>query len=64
MFLLGSTWLALHIWITEHGIMIAAATLCVAQPAHTRLRRPVPRAGVGTPTAVRPCSNVGQSTRQ
>jgi hypothetical protein len=63
MFLLGSTWLALHIWIPKHGIMIAAATLCMAQPAHTRLRQLVRRTGAEASTAVRRRSIVGHSAR-
>ncbi len=37
-FLLEATWLALNIWVTEHGAMIAAAALCAAQPAAARVR--------------------------
>jgi hypothetical protein len=61
-FLLGSTWLALNIWIAEHGIMIAAATLCMTQPAYTRLRQPARGTGTENSTAPRRRSIVGHST--
>jgi hypothetical protein len=32
MFLLGSTWLALNIWVAEHGPLLAATAVCVAHP--------------------------------
>jgi hypothetical protein len=61
-FLLGSTWLALNIWIAEHGAMITAATLCMAQPAYSRLRHPVRGTGPETSTAASPRSIGGRST--
>ncbi|MGY1684747.1 hypothetical protein ACI8AK_04055 [Geodermatophilus sp. SYSU D00867] len=39
-FLLGSTWLALHVWVAEHGHVLAAAALCGVAPARALLRRP------------------------
>ncbi len=38
-FLLGSTWLALHVIVTEHGSLLATAAACGVAPAGTLLRR-------------------------
>ncbi|MGY1774410.1 hypothetical protein ACI8AV_00985 [Geodermatophilus sp. SYSU D00804] len=38
-FLLGSTWLALHVFVAEHGHVLMAAALCGVTPAHGLLRR-------------------------
>ena len=64
MFLLGSTWLALNIWIAEYGVMIAAATLCMAQPTQSRLRQTVPGTRVETSALPRPRNVVGRTARQ
>ncbi len=64
MFLLGSTWLALNIWIAEHGVMIAAATLCMAQPAQPRLRQSVRGTGLETSAPPRPRNVVGRTACQ
>jgi hypothetical protein len=37
--LLGSTWLALNVLVAEHGTLIAAAAVCLVQPARTRWRQ-------------------------
>ncbi len=38
-FLLGSTWLALHVVVAEHGSLLAAAAACAVAPAGGLLRR-------------------------
>ncbi|SFT34073.1 hypothetical protein SAMN05660657_00214 [Geodermatophilus amargosae] len=38
-FLLGSTWLALHVWVAEHGHVLMAAAVCGAAPAWSLARR-------------------------
>ncbi|MGY1727114.1 hypothetical protein ACI79J_09070 [Geodermatophilus sp. SYSU D01062] len=38
-FLLGSTWLALNVFVAEHGHVLAAAGLCGVTPARVLLRR-------------------------
>ena len=38
-FLLGSTWLALHVFVAEHGSLLMAAAVCGIAPAGTLLRR-------------------------
>ena len=38
-FLLGSTWLALTVWMSEHGSLLAAAAVCGVAPARTLLHR-------------------------
>jgi hypothetical protein len=38
-FLLGSTWLALHVWVAEHGHVLVAAALCGIAPARALARR-------------------------
>jgi hypothetical protein len=38
-FLLGSTWLALHVWAAEHGHVLVAAALCGVAPARVLARR-------------------------
>ncbi len=38
-FLLGSTWLALHVFVVEHGHVLVAAALCGVMPAGGSLRR-------------------------
>ncbi|MGY1779794.1 hypothetical protein [Geodermatophilus sp. SYSU D01036] len=39
-FLLGSTWLALNVFVAEHGHVLLAAALCGVAPARTFVRRP------------------------
>ena len=39
-FLLGSTWLALHVFVAEHGSLLMAAAACGIAPARTLARRP------------------------
>lgn len=41
-FLLGSTWLALHVWVAEHGHVLMAAALCGVAPARALARRFTP----------------------
>jgi hypothetical protein len=38
-FLLGSTWLAVNIWLSEHGSLLAAAALGAAQPGLSASQR-------------------------
>ena len=38
-FLLGATWLALDVFIAEHGPVLFAAALCGVTPAGALLRR-------------------------
>ena len=38
-FLLGSTLLALHVWVAEHGHVLMAAALCGVAPARALGRR-------------------------
>ncbi|PRY48149.1 hypothetical protein LY71_11035 [Geodermatophilus tzadiensis] len=38
-FLLGSTWLALHVAVTEHGPLLTAAAVCLLAPAGSVHRR-------------------------
>jgi hypothetical protein len=38
-FLLGSTWLALHVIVAEHGSLLATAAACGIAPAGALLRR-------------------------
>ncbi|MGY1733374.1 hypothetical protein ACI798_17845 [Geodermatophilus sp. SYSU D01045] len=38
-FLLGSTWLALHVFVAEHGHVLLAAAACSVAPARGLLRR-------------------------
>ncbi|SNS90659.1 hypothetical protein SAMN04488107_4259 [Geodermatophilus saharensis] len=38
-FLLGSTWLALHVFVAEHGWLLAAAAACGIAPARTLVHR-------------------------
>ncbi|MGX5654025.1 hypothetical protein ACWKWC_04565 [Geodermatophilus nigrescens] len=38
-FLLGSTWLALHVFVAEHGSMLVTAAACGVAPAGALLRR-------------------------
>ncbi|NEM05951.1 hypothetical protein [Geodermatophilus normandii] len=39
-FLLGSIWLALSVWVAEHGHVLIAAVLCGVVPARTLVHRP------------------------
>ncbi len=64
MFQLDSTWLALNIWMAEHGVMIAAAPLCMAQPAQSRLRQTVRGTRLETSALPRPRNVVGHTARQ
>ena len=38
-FLLGSTWLALHVFVTEHSSLLATVAACGVAPARALLRR-------------------------
>ncbi|MGY1652042.1 hypothetical protein [Geodermatophilus sp. SYSU D01119] len=38
-FLLGATWLALDVFLTEHGSLVAASALCGVTPTVARMRR-------------------------
>ena len=38
-FLLGSTWLALHVFVAEHGSLLMAAVACGIAPARAVLHR-------------------------
>jgi len=38
-FLLGSTWLALHVFVTEHGWLLATAAACGVAPARAVVHR-------------------------
>ncbi|WP_281248028.1 hypothetical protein [Geodermatophilus nigrescens] len=40
-FLLGSTWLALHVFVAEHGSLLMAAAACGIAPSGALLRRRV-----------------------
>ena len=37
-FLLSSTWLALTVWVGEHGHLLVAAAACVIAPARALVR--------------------------
>lgn len=38
MFVLGCTWLALHVWTAEHGPLLLAAGVTLVQPRPERWR--------------------------
>jgi hypothetical protein len=38
-FLIGATWLALHVWASEHLVLLAATATCAGQPVVRGLTR-------------------------